>query len=273
MLKPKIINKIEVSNKSKISVKKIRYFSYTRPLGKIMKQLLFILVILIIFSSCQTKKEEDKTEENVAKKSIVEVEQKDNFQTYFKIDSTLVKRDTTNFLTISNKEKFEKFIPICNCEKNIKQNTIKIQLTTAIPTKEELRNGEKGSRLFMDLGNPGTFKGQIKTLTFHLRDSLVEKIDFISKSTDKDYGGKGYEYMKVEKYQIDISTMDYSIASNIFGNYNIILPKEYGYFQNDTILSGEFECNNWRINKLEDLKALDLNEWNEKKKQARFGVE
>lgn len=124
----------------------------------------------------------------------------------------------------------------------------------------------------MGLGNSGSFKGQLKTLTFHIKDSLIEKIDLISKSTDRDYGGLGYDYLEISKYEVNISKMDYTIASNIFGNYKLILPQEYGCFESDTILTGTFVCNNWRINRLEDLKSLDLNKWNAQK-QSDMGFQ
>jgi hypothetical protein len=213
--------------------------------------------------------EKEKYEINVSENTTSIKKKQVEFKSYFKIDSSLTKRDSVNITIVSNGENKQRLLSICNCEKNKKKNTIKIQLTSAIPTKSELKNGEKGSRLFMDIGNPGSFKGQIKTITFFLKDSLIEKIDFISKSTDKDYGDLGYEYMNPEKYHIKISKMNYSIASDIFGTYELILPKGYGYLKNDSIVKGTFECNNWRVNKLEDLKNLDLDKWNEQKKKSR----
>ena len=232
-----------------------------------MKSLSFLIISILILFSCQRRTEEKKVGADLIHQIPQITTDEKNFESYFIIDSSLIKRDSVNIIKISNKEKDEKLLAICNCEKNKDNNTIKIQITSAIPTKTELENGEKGSRVFMDLGNPGSFKGQLKTLTFHLKDSVIKGIDFISKSTDKDYEALGYEYMNVQKHEIKISKMNYSVASNVFGTYKLILPKEYGYLKNDTSISGTFECNNWRVNTLEDLKVLDLNKWNEQKRR------
>ena len=139
----------------------------------------FYLIISVLFLiSCNKKKEKEIYEVKVSENT-TSIKNKVGFKSYFKIDSSLTKRDSVNITIVSNRENKQRLLSICNCEKNKKKNTIKIQLTSAIPTKIELKNGEKGSRLFMDIGNPGSFKGQIKTLTFFLKDSLIEKIDFI----------------------------------------------------------------------------------------------
>ncbi len=238
-----------------------------------MMKLSFIVTLSVLILFSWNEKKVDKKPELVLINQTSKIAKNEkSFKSYFKIDSLLNKSDADFTLTISNNQKSETLPVLCNCEKNKKDNTIKIQITSGIPTKTELNSGQKGNRILMNLGNPGSFKGQMKTLTFHIKDSLIEKIDLISKSTDNDYGGLGYNHFEVSKYEVNISKMNYAIASNIFGNYKLILPQQYGYFENDTILKGTFVCNNWRINSLDDLKSLDLNKWNAQK-QSEMGFQ
>ena len=70
-----------------------------------------------------------------------------------------------------------------------------------------------------------------------------------------------FKSMDIDKYKIAISTFNYSIPSNVYGNFELRLPQGFGYFENDTILKGHFECNNWEISSKEELKSWKIKEW------------
>ncbi len=246
---------------------------------------IYIILILIFLVSCKNKNENSKADnitrnssslknDSINRDSIAErnskkgQSDKKSFQNYFKSDSTIDKSIVKHRIDISNKDETVKLAAFCNCNKNVKNNTIKIQLTAAIPTSSELKQGITGSRLFSDIGPENDFKGQLKFLTFYLKDSTINKIQLLSKSTDKEYNGSDFKYSDIEKFKVTISKFDYSIASNVYGKYKIILPEPFGYVENDTILEGTFKCNNWRINEFNDVKESDLEKWNEAKNKS-----
>lgn len=249
------------------------------------KNPIYILFILIFLLSCQKKNENYKLfnstqdsssilQEGISKdysseeKSGKEPTERKSFQSYFKADSTMDVGMVRHRINISNKDETVKLAAICNCEKNAKNNTIKIQLTAVMPTGSELEEGITGSRFFSDIGLGNDFKGQFKFLTFHLTDSVISKIQLLSKSIEKEYNGSDFKYSDITKYQVKISKFDYSIASDIYGKYKVILPEPFGYIENDTILEGTFKCNNWRINDFESVKEWDLEKENEAKKKS-----
>jgi len=159
----------------------------------------------------------------------------------------------------------DSLIVFCSCQKNKKNNTIFIQLLTAIPTKKQLQVKErKRANTILQLFDwrippKDSIIGQFKFLTIKLKDSLVQNIELYAKSTDKDYDGKDFESVEIDNYEIKISTFNYSIASNVYGNFEVVLPKGFGYFKNDTILKGYFECNNWVISSKEKIQKWEIN--------------
>lgn len=225
------------------------------------ESLIFIASIFLLIS-CQSHENESQNESSNVENSGPKVQATNKFESYFESDSTLTKRDSLNVLTISNKSKKAEILAICNCDKNVEENTFKIQITVAIPTKAELEQGKTGGRTFMGLGRwPDSLMAQLRFLTFHLRDSTVEKAQLFYKSAKKDYNNSDFKYSNISDYRIRISKFDYSIASDVFGKYKVLLPEPFGYFKNDTLLTGTFECNNWRINSLEKVKNWNLKEF------------
>lgn len=223
---------------------------------------LIYIVIFILFVSCQSQDRHSKNEFLIIHNTAPEAQEINSFETYFKLDSTIVKRDSVNKLTISNGLKTEEILSICNCEKNIRENTIKIQITAAIPTQSELDKGITDGRTFMGLGGiPDSLLAQLRFLTFHFKDNTVENIQLFYKATEQVYNNSDFKYSNISDYQIRSSKFDYSITSEVFGTFNVLLPEPFGYFKNDTLLTGTFECNNWRVNTFDAIENWDLNEW------------
>ncbi len=218
------------------------------------------VAIIFLFISCQSDKNKSQTDSSSVEKTNPAVQAKDSFKNYFKSDSTLTKKDSVDVLAISNGSKTEEILAICNCDKNVEENTIKIQIRVAIPTIPELEEGATGGRTFMGLAR-WPKKAQFRYLTFHLKDSTIEKTQLFYKSLEKAYNNSDFKYSNVSEYQLRISKFDYSIASDIFGKYEVLLPEPFGYFKNDTFLTGTFECNNWRINSLEKVKKWSLEQF------------
>lgn len=197
------------------------------------------------------------------------------FKNYFIRDSTVKKKGRFNSLGISNFKESDSIIALCTCDKNVKNNVMKIQLKTGIPNKSVLdtlkKENRKGNKILEIGGYDRNLKinGQFKFLTIVVKDSIVKSINLYSKSTEKEYNGTDFDSININKYQIKISKMDYSIASDIYGSFTLHLPEEFGYFENDTIVNGNFECYNWRISDKESIRNWNINEWYQKKQASR----
>lgn len=231
-----------------------------------------IIVCMFILFACERKEKKVFLIDSPKNNTQLSLKNDNLNQNYFRIDTALIEnKNLGHILSVSNNVSEEILFSICNCEKQNKDNSIKIQITTAIPTKTEILKGESGVRI-LNMDNMDNFKGQMKFLTFHIKDSLIERIDLLSKSTDYDYENSDFSEIEIGKYKINISTFNYSIASNVIGDFELLLPENYGYISNDTILRGVFRCNNWRINTREEIKNLNfknkrkgfqVNDWRE----------
>lgn len=254
---------------SNIKFKKIdnieNTMNYKPMLGKIMKKGISILILLVIFS-CKT---DNKTvEKNIEHQKIekTKIDSINTFRNQIRIDSSLKPLGEVVELEISNGIKSEKVFAICSCQKDKKNNIIKIQLRSGIPTKKELDStgitDKSGGRLMnlMDLGYLKRIDGQFQFLTLIVKDSVIKNLVLYSKSTELEYNGSDFRSMDIDKYKITISTFDYSIASDVYGNFELRLPQGFGYFENDTILKGHFECNNWKISSEEEIKNWNIKE-------------
>lgn len=191
---------------------------------------------------------------------------RENFVNSFETDSTLTKKTAFDFIKISNTEKTDSIVSICNCDKNIKDNSIKIQLETGIPTQKELDTMSKNSNrkwntiLQTRFGSMGKIRGQFKFLKIKLKDSLVKSINIYSKSTEMEYNGNDFDSLTVKRFKIKVSKFDYSIASNVYGKFEFRLDKNFGLFENDTILKGRFLCNNWIVWNKEKIKTWKISQ-------------
>ncbi len=231
-----------------------------------------ILLFLFLFSCISENKNLNLSKDiKTLSSENLKSNKKDVFKNEIVLDTFLKTKDSNYFLNLSNSSYSDSIISFCNCQKDIKNNIIKIQIKSGIPTKSELNNfkssDKKGNRIFQLLGlnRFKRVKGQFKFLTFTLKDKNALNIELYSKSTEKDYNDSDFDSMLIKKYKLTISTFDYTIASNIIGEFDLRLPKEFGYFKNDTILSGSFNCNNSLIKTKEYLKNWNIEEWNEKR--------
>uniref|UniRef100_UPI00404A8664 hypothetical protein n=1 Tax=Flavobacterium sp. TaxID=239 RepID=UPI00404A8664 len=204
--------------------------------------------------------QENATESDIDTKEYA-IKQKEQFENSFKIDTSLIKKSAFDFIEVSNAIKTDSIISICNCEKDKKNNIIKIQLQTGIPTKKALdtlpENGNKRWNTVLQTRDSGylkEFNGQFMFINLVLKDSLVKSINLYAKSTDKDYQGVDFDSLSIDRYQINISKFNYEIASDIYGDFEFRLNRAFGLFKNDTILKGRFLCNNWRILEKEAIK-------------------
>ena len=231
-----------------------------------MKNVISILILLLVFS-CKT---ENKTEEKNIVYQKIEKPKTDSINTFInelKIDTTLIPLGKVVELELSNGKKSENVFALCACQKGKRNNIIRIQLRSGIPTKKELDStgitDKSGGRLnhLMDLENLKRIDGQFQFLTLIVKDSVISELVLYSKSTELEYDGNDFKSMDIDKYKIAISTFNYSIPSNVYGNFELRLPQGFGYFENDTILKGHFECNNWEISSKEELKSWKIKEW------------
>lgn len=230
-------------------------------------QLPIYFIILTLTISCvqqkENKKKESKPEMEIKEQSIVK---KDLFQNSFQVDTSLTEKMAFDFIAVTNSKQTDSIVSICNCDKNQKNNSIKIQLQTGIPTKKELDtlsadSNKRWNTILQtrDLGYLEELSGQFKFLNIILKDSTVKSVNIYSKSTNKEYNGSDFDSLSIDRYKISISKFDYSTASDIYGEFELRLEKGFGLFENDTILKGNFQCNNWIIWNNEKIKNWKIN--------------
>ncbi|GGG98724.1 hypothetical protein GCM10011416_16200 [Polaribacter pacificus] len=204
------------------------------------------LVLLLNVFSCKKdtklKKNEPKTE---TKETIVKI--KKNKISTIERDSTLELQKVDLLYTYSDKQ-IDTLLGFCNCEKNVKQNTLKIQIRTEFPSLSELKKGNRSATEFQ-MG----IERQYRFLTFYLRDSIVEKTNIFKASTESQFENKKIDSSSIKNYEIKISRFDYKIAQNVWGSYELELPNPFGFIENDFKIKGTFHCNNWKIVDYEEL--------------------
>lgn len=242
-----------------------------------MKRTIVIFTISLLLSCKTDKKPNDPIEIITPEKTLNKKVDVNKFENYFVKDTTVEKKGRFNSLGISNFKESDSIIALCTCKKNVKNNVMKIQLKTGIPNKSVLdtlkKENRKGNKV-LEIGGYDInqkINGQFKFLTIIVKDSIVKSINLYSKSTQKEYNGTDFDSLNINKYQIKISKMDYSIASDIYGSFTLHLPREFGYFENDTILNGNFECYNWNISDQKSIQNWNINKWYQKK-QANRGL-
>jgi len=207
-----------------------------------VKSRIYILSLLLLISHYSCKKENGLKESEInigTKTDTLEITKKINSS--IERDSTLKVRKVDLLLTYSV-EKIDTLIGFCNCEKNIKNNTIKIQIRTEFPSLSELEKGNRDATEF----RMGVAR-QYRFLTFYLRDSIVEKAKVFMASTEPQFDNKKIDSFSIQNYNIKINRFDYKIAQKVWGNFEIELPNSFGYVKNDNKLKGTFHCNNWKI--------------------------
>src|SRR5690606_36240769 len=130
-------------------------------------------------------KNESKREIEIKEETFVK---KDLLQNSYKVDTSLTEKLAFDYLTVTNSKRTDSIVSICNCDKNQKDNSIKIQLQTGIPTKKDLDTISGNSNRVWntilqtrDLGYLEKLSGQFKFLNIVLKDSTVRSINLISK--------------------------------------------------------------------------------------------
>lgn len=227
---------------------------------------IFLLTLILNFSCVRNNETKQNGIERNLESQKETIVSKEQFINTFETDSTLSKKIAFDFVKISNTEITDSIASICNCDKNVKDNSIKIQIETGIPTQKELDTMSESSNrkwntiLQTRFGPIGKFSGQFKFLNIKLKDSLVKSINIYTKSTEKEYNGTDFDSLTVERFKIKVSKFDYSIASDVYGEFELRLNKNFGLFENDTILKGRFLCNNWIIWNKEKIKNWKINQ-------------
>jgi hypothetical protein len=204
------------------------------------------LVLLISLFSCKKDIKPKEIELNIETNTNI-VEVKKNKMSNIERDSTLELQKADLIYTISDKQ-IDTLIGFCNCEKNVKNNTLKIQIRTEFPSLSELKKGNRNATEFQ-MGVPR----QYRFLTFYLRDSIVEKTKIFKASTESQFENKKIDSTSIKNYTIKISRFDYKIVQNVWGNYELELTNPFGFIENDFKVKGTFHCNNWKIVEYKEL--------------------
>ncbi|MDP2060801.1 MAG: hypothetical protein Q8J97_13750 [Flavobacteriaceae bacterium] len=213
-----------------------------------MKNSIHILSLIVLMSllSCKKDIKPKKSEPNIETKTDT-VESNKNTISTIEIDSALELQKADLIYIFSDKQ-IDTLIGFCNCEKNVKNNTLKIQIRTEFPSLSELEKGNRNATEFQ-MG----ISRQYRFLTFYLRDSIVQKTKIFKASTESQFENEKTDSTSFQSYKIKINRFDYKIAQNVWGNYELELPNSFGFIENDFKLKGTFHCNNWKIVEYEEL--------------------
>lgn len=216
-----------------------------------------ILSLLIVLSlySCY-KNPEQKESEIVKEEKLYTIPTEETKAPKIERDSTQTPQKVDLIFTYSKSET-DTLIGFCSCEKNIKKNTLKIQIRTEFPPKSELEKGNSGPTEFQ-FGIPR----QYRFVTFYLRDSLVEDAKIFKSSTEAQFNNKKIDSISLNNYSIKINKFNYKIAQDVWGSYEVEVPGSFGYLKNDTRVKGTFHCNNWTIVNYEELHEWTVKEEN-----------
>ena len=207
---------------------------------------LLSLIILIHLYSCKKEIRQIKIEPDIETKVDTFKKKKKEFSN-IDLDTSL-KPQKVDLIFLYSDKKIDTLIGFCNCEKNVKNNTLKIQIRTEFPSLSELEKGNRSATEFQ-MGIPR----QYRFLTFYLRDSIVEKTKIFKASTEPQFETKKIDSSSIDNYKIRINRFEYKIAQNVWGTYEIELSNSFGFIKNDKRIRGTFHCNNWRIVEYEDL--------------------
>ncbi|MGB3776048.1 MAG: hypothetical protein WA951_12395 [Leeuwenhoekiella sp.] len=215
-----------------------------------MKKGIYILSFLlsISFYSCKKEIKKEKSESNLMLVGTLESNEKTN--STFAIDTSLKAQEIDLILAYSD-QKIDTLLGFCNCEKNVKKNTLKIQIRTEFPSLSELEKGNTHPTEFL-LGVPR----QYRFITFYLRDSIIDQAKLLMASTEPQFEHENIDSISIHNYTVKISRFNYKVAQNVWGTYEIELQNPLGYAKNDNKLKGTFHCNNWKIEEYEDLPNL-----------------
>ena len=104
-----------------------------------------------------------------------------------------------NLIHTFSEKKNDTLIGFCNCEKNIKNNTLKIQIRTEFPSLSELQKGNRNATEFQ-MGIPR----QYRFLTFYLKDSSVEKTKIFKASTESQFEKRKIDSASFKNYKIKL---------------------------------------------------------------------
>lgn len=219
-----------------------------------MRKILLITIFLTIIS-CKKRESNINLKEQTKPISKIDStdDQKIKYESFLKKDTSLKKRKID--LTYLKNNRSDTLIAFCNCEKNIKENSLIIQPRIEFPSKSELKKGNKMSTYFFP--DPPR---QYRFPTIYIKDSVVQKVKLLKASKERQFNNEKIDSVSIDQYKIYINTFNYNIAQNVWGTYELILPEDFGYSKNDTIISGTFHCNNWQA-----VKFKNLNEWTEQK--------
>lgn len=219
-----------------------------------MKNTLLVFIPFLMLLSCNYEDNKEVIINNVENDSIhdsIIVTVLDNVEEKEVILDSSLNIGTDAYFYIYSENGIDSLWSFCNCQKNIKENSIKIQLWTEFPSLSELEKGNR-ENVYMIEDVPK----QYRYLTLNIRDSILEKAEWYMISTEPQFHNKQKDSISLSKYQIKLSTFDYKIAQNVKGRYKIVLPVPFGYNKNDTLITGTFRCNNWTIKRFEELNVM-----------------
>ena len=211
------------------------------------KKINILCLIFLVFISCNRKENQPKENYINNKKVLDTLNLSETRISSFEINSTIMPQTVDLLLTYSDNQ-IDTLIGFCNCEKNIKNNTLKIQIRTEFPSLSELEKGNRQATEFqMEVSR------QYRFVTFYLKDSIVEETKIFKASTESQFENEKIDSASFKNFVIRINTIDYKIAQNVWGNYEIELADPFGYSANDYNIKGTFHCNNWKIVDFEEL--------------------
>ena len=155
-------------------------------------------MFLIVLYSC---KKEDTLKKNESKNEIITdtLKIKQKIISALEKDSTL-KPQKVDLIYILSEKQIDTLIGFCNCDKDVKNNTLKIQIRTEFPALSELKKGNRNATEFQ-MGVPR----QYRFITFYLKDSIVKKTKIFKASTEPQFENEKIDSTSFQNYKIVIN--------------------------------------------------------------------
>ena len=215
-----------------------------------MKAIIYIFAIIlftVVGCNHSSSKSDIQNAEKEKTQDVITKKESNSPHSELKFDSLLRCRTSAidYFYSMNNVDDTIDFF--CNCEKDVKNNRIFIQLSKDFPAQSELLKGDyngKGIMFEPDYPIQATY------ITLAIKDSVLESAEICRMSQEPQFDGKYKITKPLKRYNITLTKSIYKIAHDIRGEFEFILPFDFGIFSNDTIIRGFFHCNNSQILRL-----------------------
>jgi len=218
--------------------------------------IIFTVLCFLVFYSCKKSSNPERTKMILSKDSIgKELFIKSSYNSNIVLDRSLSKREM-DFLQINRGNKTDSLMSFCGCEKNLESNTLKIQIRTSFPPNSKLKEGGLKNILPPPFISEYGYDIQYRFITFIVRDSIIQNVQLFKVSTENQFKGKSKVQEDLDSYILKLNKFNYRIANNIWGEFEVIVPRGFVINGERSIIKGSFHCDNGGIRLFSDLDSF-----------------